>query len=157
VSYWIISFLVSAMAGAVPVLALMRVRPFSGLFPHGAWRDPAGIAIALHLAASAIVYLGFVRLVQSRLSREATCLLTALLGVLPWAVMIWLHAPALPAARLAARRPEAWLFAVFFIVAAGAFGLVCHERNPRIAELEKEIKVLEERRRALPAPPGSQG
>jgi hypothetical protein len=139
---WIVSVVVSWLAGAAMVYALVQLRQLTPHVPPD-WRNVAAVASGLHIAASAIAYEPFVRALQWRVSRGTMCALTGVLGALPWAALLVWRAGGLDAALAFRHQPEAWVCAAFFIVTAGGFGLLRHERDPRIAALEARLAAIE--------------
>lgn len=146
---WLISVMVSWMAAAGIVSLTCRLRQVVVHVPPD-WRIVAAAATLAHVIASAVVYAPIVRFLQTRLSRPATCIVTALAGGLPWiAVLIW-RAQSVDGAVAAGRSPEGLLIGAFCLIAAGGFGLVRHERDPRIIELERQLAEAERRLAARP-------
>ena len=141
---WMVSMVVSWLAGAGAVYVAMQRRQLAPLVPAD-WRIVAAVALGLHIAASAILYEPFVRALQWRVSRGAMCALTGLLGALLWAALLVWRAGGLDAALVFRHRPEAWLYAAFFLITAAAFGLLRHEHDPRVAVLEARLSELESR------------
>lgn len=144
VSLWLISVVVSWLAAAGTVALICRI-PRVIVYVPPDWRVVAAAAALAHVIACALVFAPLVRALQARRARPATCVVTALAGVLPWsAVLVW-RAQGLDGAVAAARTPEGLLTGAFFVIAAGAFGLVRHERDPRLAALERRLAEAERR------------
>lgn len=141
---WLISVVVSWLGAAGIVSLTCRLEQVVGHVPPD-WRIVAAAATLAHILASALLYAPLVQFLQGRLSRAATCIVTALAGALPWfAVLIW-RAQSVDGAIAAARTPESLLTGAFFLIAAGAFGLVRHERDPELHALERRLAEAERR------------
>ncbi len=146
---WLVSVVVSWLVAAGLLAALCRIRQVAHLVPPD-WRLVVAAATLAHVAASALVYAPLVRMLQPRTSRPATCWLTALAGVLPGiGVLVW-RGQNVDGAIAVARTPEGWLAGLFFLTAAGGFGLLRHERDPRLAALERQLEEAERRVAARP-------
>ncbi len=140
---WLVAAVVSWLAGAGTAALVTWGRLLGARFVPVDYRRAGLQATAVHVLACATIYLAAVKLLQWRVSRGAMCAVTAVLSLIPLAATLAWRAGSLRAIRTAAAIPENWLFAIFFLPAGAAFGLLLHEQDPRVVALEQRLRAIE--------------